>query len=518
MTSANTGAELSAAPVAELRGVTKAFSGVVAVKDIDLPLRPGNVVALLGENGAGKSTLMKILSGVYDPTSGEIVVDNEAYSSLTPAQARDLGIAIIYQELSVINQLSIAENIFLGRLPKRGGLVDWGELYRSAQSMLDDYGIRRDARQPLGEISVSEKQMVEVLKATAGNARVIVMDEPTTSLTESEVQILFDLIRRLKADGASIAFISHKLKEVFAIADEVVVLRDGAITLRAPISEVTEPQLVRAMVGRELEGRAERPEFRGEEEQRPLLQVHGLTRRDNKVVDANLELRAGEILALSGLVGAGRSELVEAIYGAVPASGEITVFGRPARVRSTYDGLNLGMSLVTEDRRGSGIFKNFDISKNVVIAKGLKKSRWGGLLGWLRPGGEDDEAKRQQGALNIKCRNVGQNITELSGGNQQKVLIGRALSAGSDIIILDEPTKGIDVGAKAEIYSILRELCADGVGVLIVSSDLPEVLSVSDRVLVMREGRIVGEVMTEATSEEELVALATGSSHEGSAA
>lgn len=505
--------------VAQLRGVTKAFSGVVAVKHIDLSLRAGRVLAILGENGAGKSTLMKILSGVYEPTEGVIIVHGEEFNQLSPAKARELGISIIYQELSVIGQLSIAENIFLGHLPKRGGLVDWKALFAETQQLLDQYGIRRKADEYVSNLSVSEKQMVEVIKATASNAKVIVMDEPTTSLTESEIEILFDLVRKLKDEGRAIAFISHKMKEIFAIADDVLVLRDGAVSLEAEIGDITADDLVRAMVGRDLEGRLERPPYKSDNEGEVLLSVKNLTRRDGKVQDASFELRAGEILAFSGLVGAGRSELVEAIYGVSKvASGHVEVLGKNATIRNTFDGLNYGMSLVSEDRRGSGIFKNFDIAINIALARGLKRSKLGGLLGWTNDRRDDSEAAQYKDELRIKCRNLAQNVTELSGGNQQKALIARALNANSQVIIFDEPTKGIDVGAKAEIYRLLRELCSQGVGVLIISSDLPEILTVSDRVIVMRDGRIVGERMTADTTEEELVSLATGHIDEEGAA
>ncbi|MHA7862326.1 sugar ABC transporter ATP-binding protein [Tessaracoccus sp. Y36] len=519
MTNHDSSAVARPAVAAQLRGVTKAFAGVVAVKHIDLELQVGRVLAILGENGAGKSTLMKILSGVYEPTEGTIVVGDQEFSHLTPARARDLGISIIYQELSVINQLSIAENIFLGNLPKKGGLVDWRGLFAKAQALLDQYGIRRDASDYVSDLSVSEKQMVEVMKATASNARVIVMDEPTTSLTESEIEVLFDLVRQLQQEGRAIAFISHKMKEIFDIADDVLVLRDGAVSLEAEIGDVDADTLVRAMVGRELDGRLERPPYQGDNEGETLLSVRELCRKDGKVQDIQFDLRAGEILAFSGLVGAGRSELVEAIYGASKRSvGSIEVFGRNVSVRNTYDGLNAGMSLVSEDRRGSGIFKNFDITTNISLANGLKRSRFGGLLGWTNHKRDTLEAAQFQEELRIKCRDLSQSITELSGGNQQKVLIARALNAKSRIIIFDEPTKGIDVGAKAEIYRLLRKLCSEGVGILVISSDLPEILTVSDRVIVMRDGRIVGERVTATTTEEELVSLATGHIEEVGAA
>ncbi len=494
--------------------ITKTFSGVPALRGVSFDIERGEVHALLGENGAGKSTLMKILSGAYQPTSGTITIDGVVRSGLTPAESSAAGISIIYQELSVIDQLSIAENIFVGRLltARHAGLsvVDWRAMRRRTRDLLAQAGLAIDPDTTVSALSVSEKQMVEILKAVAFDARVIVMDEPTSSLTEGETVHLFEMIHRVREQGTSIVYISHKLAEVIEVADRVTVLKDGVAVRTDDIEDVTIDSLVASMVGREL-----RSTYLSEKELRRgtdtvLLDVAHVTRRDRKVQDVSFQLHRGEILGFSGLVGAGRSELVTAIYGAEPLrSGRISLRGVPVHIRSPHDAITAGICLVTEDRRRTGIFHNFSIRRNISLGAQAKRSRLGGLWGLIDSRAEAAEARRQEEQLRIKCRDIEQSIVELSGGNQQKVLLGRWMAADPAVIIFDEPTKGIDVGTKAEIYALLRALADRGVGVIVVSSELPEILAVSDRVLVFAEGRITAEYTAAEASEEELVRSAT---------
>ena len=502
------------ASIVSMNAITKSFGGVPAVRDVSFEVRTGEVHALLGENGAGKSTLMKILSGAYEPTSGTVVIDGVEHERLTPRQSADSGINIIYQELSVIDQLSIAENIFVGRQPTRrvAGIpvIDVQAMHARTKDLLDTVGLSRDPRTVLGSLSISEKQMVEILKAVAFDARVIVMDEPTSSLTEEEVARLFVIVRSLRERGTSLVYITHKLKEVIEIADRVTVLKDGVAVSTQDVADVTVDSLVTAMVGRELKAKymADHTQVHGGGE--PILEVDHLTRKDGRVRDVSFALHRGEILGFSGLVGAGRSELMSAIYGADPIrSGTVTLRGRRLRIRSPYDAMRAGIALVTEDRRRKGVFHNFSIKRNIAIASQLKTARLGGLWGLIDGRSEARIATEQCAAMNVKCRDIDQNVVELSGGNQQKVLLGRWMAAGAEVFIFDEPTKGIDVGTKAEIYAVMRRLADGGTGVIVVSSELPEVLAVCDRILVFADGQIQAEYTADEATEEGLVRSAT---------
>ena len=493
-----------------MQHIRKTFSGVVALGDINFDVRPGEVHALLGENGAGKSTLMKILSGVYQPTSGQIIIDGQAHEGLTPRDSMDAGIRIIYQELSVIDQLTIAENIFVGQLLRKqlGGVsvVDWAAMKQRTTELLASVGLRHDPMTLVRALSISEKQMVEIIKAVAFDARVLVMDEPTSSLTEEEVGQLFTIVRRLREAGTSVIYISHKLKEITELADRVTVLKDGVAMWTKNVDEVTIDSMVTAMVGRELKDKflAAPTSHHGERE--VILQVDNLSRRDRLVQDVSFTVHKGEIVAFCGLVGAGRSELMTAIYGAAKRSqGTITLKGRQIDPRTPFDGIKAGLALVTEDRRGSGIFQNFSISDNASIGRSVKTSRLGGLWGLLDGKADRALAEEERVKLQVKCRDIDQNIVELSGGNQQKVLLSRWLATTPDLIIFDEPTKGIDVGTKAEIYNLMRTLADEGIGVILVSSELPEVPAVGDRILVFAEGRITAEFDAADATEEKLV-------------
>ena len=499
-------------PIVKMSGITKQFPGVRALDDIQLEILPGEVHSLLGENGAGKSTLMKILSGAYEPTKGEIVVKGVSYEKLSTRESFELGISIIYQELSVIDELSIMENIFVGHIEtkKVAGLtvVDRALMRERTTSLLQRVGLRRDPDDIVRELSISEKQLVEIARALAFNANVIVMDEPTSSLTEDEIGQLFKIVLQLKSEGRSVVYISHKLDEIKAICDRVTVLKDGKSVGTRNVSETSVDSLVNMMVGRELQAQFNGPGVSHVSEE-VMFRVDGLTRRDGLVKDVSFSLRRGEILGFSGLVGAGRSELMEAIYGARPrSSGEITLNGKTLKIRTPYDALKQGICMLTEDRRYTGILAKFSLRQNFAIGEQLKTSKFGGLWGMIDRRRERAIALEQAEALRVRMRSIDQLITELSGGNQQKVLLGRQLASGAELIIFDEPTKGIDVGAKAEFYVIMRKLADAGVGIIVVSSELPELLSLCDRIIVFSEGVQSGEFNVEDATEEKLVRAA----------
>ena len=499
----------------EMKGVVKKFPGVTALKNISFDILPGEVHVLLGENGAGKSTLMKILSGVYQPTEGNIIIGGKEFSKLTPKDSYENGISVIYQELSVINELSIAENLFVGKMPtKKAGpirVVDTAQVNRRAQELMDKIGLKRSPKTLVEDISVSEKQQVEIAKALAADSKVIVMDEPTASLTSTEVEHLFDIIRALKAEGKGIVFISHKLEEIKRIGDRVTVLKDGTYVGTRQVADVTVDDLVTLMVGRTVKATYQHEDapqsFENEEE---LFAVKHLSRRDGKVRDVSFAVHRGEIVGFSGLVGSGRSEMMNSIFGAEPKSaGQILIKGEPVKIRSPYGAIKHGMAMVTENRRETGFFHNFDIKQNISILPFVKTSTLGGAGGLTSGKFEKQCAQEQRKSLNIKCYSVDQNITELSGGNQQKVILGKWLAADSQIIIFDEPTKGIDIGSKSEIYVLMRRLADEGKAVLVVSSELPELLAVCDTIHVFREGRIVKTFPHREATEENIIKAST---------
>lgn len=511
---------MQAQTLVQMNHVRKEFPGVTALTDMSFDIRAGEVHVLLGENGAGKSTLMKILSGVHKPTSGSVIIDGKAYKSLTPRDADRLGIRVIYQELSVIPTLSIQENLFVGRLPmkKRGFFqtVDYAEMHRRAAELLETVGLHRDARMPVEALSISEKQQVEIAKALAVDSRVLVMDEPTASLTGEEVRHLFAVIRTLKAQGKGIVFISHKLPEIMEIGDRVTVLKDGANVGTHAVRDVTADDLVTMMVGRQIRKNYQNENTLDSFEQEPVLfEVKNLTRRDGKAKNVSFRLHKGEILGFAGLVGAGRSELMDAVFGAAPKqSGKILLNGKEIRTKSPYQAIRNGLAMVTENRRETGFFHNFDIKQNISLLPFIKTARGGGTLGLIDRRFERKCAEQQRKRLRIKCASVDQLVTELSGGNQQKVILGRWLAAQSEILIFDEPTKGIDVGSKAEIYALMRQLADSGKGVLVVSSELPELLAVCDTIAVYREGEIVRVFPHSTATEENIVRAAAAGTAE----
>ena len=499
--------------IVEMRNINKSFPGVKALSNISFSVKPGEVHVLLGENGAGKSTLMKVLSGVYQPDSGSIVLNGVEHSKLNPRISREGGISIIYQELSVVNWLDIRENIFMGRMQSKKigpvSTIDYAKLNQDTKKLLKQVNLDKyEPNKMASELSISEKQMLEIAKAISFDAKCIVMDEPTSSLTESEVKKLFEIIRDLKSKGIGIVFISHKLSEIKEIGDRISILKDGNYVGTWNVSDLSEEDMVRLMVGRELEKSYQEGHGAFGE---VVFEVKNLSRKDGKVRDFHMQVRKGEIVGLSGLVGAGRSEAMEAIFGAVPkTSGEILLEGKRLTIHTPYDALKNGIGLVTENRRETGFFQNFSNKRNISIASLLKKSKLGGVCGLIQEKSEKQMAEKAKLDLQIKWASDTQLTKNLSGGNQQKVILGKWISAGVKVLIFDEPTKGIDVGTKSEIYKMMRRLAENGIIVIVVSSEMPELLAVCDRIMVMAEGKVRGEFDIAEATEEKLAMLATG--------
>ena len=499
--------------IVEMRNINKSFPGVKALSNISFSVKPGEVHVLLGENGAGKSTLMKVLSGVYHPDSGSIVLNGVEHSKLNPRISREGGISIIYQELSVVNWLDIRENIFMGRMQSKKfgpvSTIDYTKLNQDTKKLLKQVNLDKyEPNKMASELSISEKQMLEIAKAISFDAKCIVMDEPTSSLTESEVKKLFEIIHDLKSRGIGIVFISHKLSEIKEIGDRISILKDGNYVGTWNVSDLSEEDMVRLMVGRELEKSYQEGHGAFGE---VVFEVKNLSRKDGKVSDFHMQVRKGEIVGLSGLVGAGRSEAMEAIFGAVPkTSGEILLEGKRLAIHTPYDALKNGIGLVTENRRETGFFQNFSNKRNISIASLLKKSKLGGVCGLIQEKSEKQMAEKAKLDLQIKWASDAQLTKNLSGGNQQKVILGKWISAGVKVLIFDEPTKGIDVGTKSEIYKMMRRLAENGIIVIVVSSEMPELLAVCDRIMVMAEGKVRGEFDIAEATEEKLAMLATG--------
>ena len=499
----------------EMKNIRKEFPGVVALDNIDFDVRPGEVHLLLGENGAGKSTLMKILSGVYQPTAGSIVIEGKEYQSLNPKLSAHSGISIIYQELSVVEELSIAENLFIGDLPtnKRLGInvLDKKRMTKTAEELVKKVGLNRPVSTMVENLSISEKQLVEIAKALNKNAKVIIMDEPTSSLTGEEVGNLFDIVKKLRADGVGIVYISHKLQELKQIGDRVTVLKDGVSVATKNMDEVhSEEEIISMMVGRELQHIFYNPERDFEAHTEVVLKVRNITRRDGKVRDVSFDLFKNEVLGFAGLVGAGRTELMTAIFaGEQYKSGTIELNGQKLKIKDSYQSVKNGVGLVTESRRETGIYPNFGIKENLTLINRLKQSRAYGFVGMVDNKGDTVLAEEMVKKMQVKCSSLSQNITELSGGNQQKVIVGKWLALGAKLIIFDEPTKGIDVGTKAEMYGIIRKLAEEGTGVIMISSEMPELLSVCDRIIVFNDGIIKGTLTSAEATEEKILEMAT---------
>ncbi len=489
--------------ILEMTHVSKSFAGVHALRDVQFDLCSGEVHALLGENGAGKSTLIKIITGVHQPDSGHLHLGGQEVAFADPHAAREHGIAAIYQEPSLFPDLDVAENIFVGRQPSRaGGQVDWGKMYREASGLLDSLGVHLDPRTKARNLSVAQQQMVEIARALSLNAKILIMDEPTSSLTLAEVADLFRIVRRLREAGTAIVFISHRLEELFELADRVTVLRDGQYVGTRLISEVTTDSLIQMMVGRTLADMFPKQEVPPGE---VALQVENLSRA-GFFENISFELRRGEIVGMAGLVGAGRTDVARAIFGVEPAtSGVIKIDGRPVHITSAQQAMRLGLAYVPEDRQHHGLVLPLQISHNITLPILSNFAR----LGWMDNGSERQAARQAAVQMEVKAAGLWQKARELSGGNQQKVVLAKWLSTRPRILILDEPTRGIDVGTKAAVHGLMSQLAAQGMAILMISSELPEVLGMSDRILVMREGRLTGHFTRAEATQEKIMTAAT---------
>jgi rhamnose transport system ATP-binding protein len=491
-------------PVLELRGVSKSFGAVAAVQDVSFPLYAYEAHALIGENGAGKSTIVKMLAGVHRPDTGELLFDGASLDLHSPAAARVAGIAVIYQEPTLFPDLSVAENIFLGHQPiGRGGRIDKGALLTAASGLFGRLGVPLDPDRPARGLSIADQQLVEIAKALSAEARVIVMDEPTAALSGNEVERLFSVARSLREQGAAILFISHRFEEITALCQRVTIMRDGRHVSTDPIQNLTVEAMVRRMVGRDLDALFPKQDVVPGD---VVLEVRNINRA-GIFQDISFDVRAGEIVALAGLVGAGRSEVVQSVFGIDPRdSGEVRVSGRTLAPGRPKAAMAAGVALVPEDRRQQGLVMDLSIERNATLTRRRALSRFGLLLG----GGERRSAREWTARLQTKYANLSDAVSTLSGGNQQKVVLAKWLSTQPRVLIVDEPTRGIDVGTKAEVHRLMSGLAAQGVAVVMVSSELPEVLGMADRVLVMHEGRITAELPRAEATEESVMLAATG--------
>jgi ribose transport system ATP-binding protein len=484
-------------PLLSIKDVSKEFPGVKALDRVSLEVTGGVVHGIVGENGAGKSTLMKILSGVYEKDSGEVVFEGRTIDTITPLESMRMGLAIIYQELNLVNTMTVGENVFLGRFSESGGRRG---VHAKARKLLDSIGCKVSTHRMVSELSVSDKQMVEIAKALSYDSKLIIMDEPSSSLTADEMDKLVEIIHDLKSKGIAIIYISHKLDEIFGFCDIVTVLRDGHVIDTRPVSEMSRNQLISMMVGRSIENEfPPRPDSAGE----VILEIKNINTR--KLKDVQLTLRKGEILGLVGLVGSGRTELVRALFGADKV-GKKTVYvdGRPVQIHNPIDAINLGLAMVPEDRKLQGLLLGFSVEQNISLAVLRRLTR----RGFIDSRAEGTVAERQIKALNVKTPSAKTRIRTLSGGNQQKAILGRWLEMKPRILVLDEPTKGIDVGAKYEIYMLMKKIVEDGGSIILISSELPEVLHMSNRVNTICEGRVNGEFDPMVASADEIMAKA----------
>lgn len=489
-------------PVVQVEALSKAFGGVQALREVQLALYAGEVHALLGENGAGKSTLIKTITGVHAPDSGTLYLDGQPIRFNDTRDAQQHGIAAIYQEPSLFPDLDIAENIFVGRQPTRAGWVAWGAMYTAARELLQRLGVSLDPRTKARELSVAQQQMVEIARSLSLNARVLIMDEPTSSLTQREVEELFVIVRQLREAGTAILFISHRLEELFAIADRVTTLRDGAYVGTRPMESVTSADLIQMMVGRDLSDLFPKQDVAPGE---VALEVINLTVAGH-FSDVTFTLRKGEIVGMAGLIGAGRTDVARTLFGILPpTSGTIRIEGKPVKISTPERAMALGIGFVPEDRKQHGLVLEFPISENITLPQLPRFAKWG----WLNTTSERATATTGATQMEVKMTGIDQRAGQLSGGNQQKVVLAKWLATHPRILILDEPTRGIDVGTKAAVHRLMSELAAEGMAILMISSELPEVLGMSDRILVMREGHLTGEFSRDRATPELIMRAAT---------
>jgi D-xylose transport system ATP-binding protein len=505
-------------PALSARNITKRFPGVVALSGVSFDLQPGEIHALCGENGAGKSTLIKLLSGIHAHGSyeGELEVNGEPVAFRNVNDAERAGIAVIYQELALVDGMTAAENIFLGREPRRHGFIDWGRMHRDARALLERFKVAIDPAAPCDALGVGEKQLLEIVKALAKDSRILILDEPTAALAEHEVRVLLEILRDLRSRGIACIYISHKLDEVFFIADRITVLRDGATVMTKSAAETNKTEVIRYMVGRELGDLFPRRGGKSPLESGPVLSAEGLTVADRRtrqvrLHDVSFSVGKGEVLGIGGLMGAGRTELLMHIFGAwgVRRSGRVMLDGKELPQRSPLEVLARRLALVSEDRRRYGLILDQSINFNLSLSS-LEKVTRGLLIDSSR------EFRQNEGtfsALRVKAPNLDSTVGKLSGGNQQKVVIGKALQTEPQVVFLDEPTRGIDVGAKLEIYELVNKLTDEGKAVVLVSSELPELIGMSDRILMLHEGAITGEFTRAEATQERLMAAALGQRH-----
>ena len=489
----------------EIRNVCKSFNGVQVLKNVDLLVRPGTIHALMGENGAGKSTLMKCLFGIYTQDEGEFFLDGESINFTDPKHALENGVSMVHQELNQVLARTVTDNVWLGRYPRKGLFVDEQKMLKDTIELFKRIGVDIDPTKKLEDLSVSQRQMVEIVKAVSYDAKVIVLDEPTSSLTENEVKKLFEIMRTLKKQGIGLIYISHKMEEIFEISDDVTVLRDGSYIGTKPTSELDMDKIINMMVGRNLENRF--PHKSHQLGDVVLEVIHLTTTYEPRVEDVSFKLRKGEILGLSGLVGSRRTELLEALFGARSVeSGEIILDGKKIEINNTVDAINHHFALITEERRETGIYPLGDILFNMTIAN---VENYRNKIGLLDDKKMQEDTDRQFNAMHVKAASQKQRIRSLSGGNQQKVIIGRWLLTNPDILLMDEPTRGIDVGAKYEIYQLMLDLVSQGKSIIMVSSEMPELIGITDRIGVMSNGKLAGILDTKDATQEELFKLTT---------
>lgn len=489
--------------VLELKNVTKEYPGVKALDDISVQFYPGEVHALMGENGAGKSTLIKTISGAVRPNKGKIFFEEKEYAQMTPALSQKLGIGVIYQEFNLVPELSIAENIFLGHRLKNGFTIDRKAMNQKAKEIMDEFGIEMDVLQPVKSLTVAYQQMVEIAKTISGDVKVLIMDEPSAPLTTREIEAMFGIVDKLKKKGVSIIYISHRMEEIFRISDRITIMRDGRYVGTKQTQETKRPELINMMVGRTLEEQFPKADRTAGA---LALEVQNLCTA-SLLKNVSFHVRKGEILGLAGLVGAGRTETVRAVFGADPiTAGKIIINGRHVRISNPKDGIREGIALIPEDRKKHGALLEMSIRENIsfISVKTISKAT---IVSKMKDKKLSEQFIQR---LRIKTPSMEQLTKNLSGGNQQKVVLAKSMSGSSDIIIFDEPTRGIDVGAKQEIYVLMNELAAEGMAIIMISSEMPELLGMSDRIMVMHEGEVTGELLKEEATQAKILDLASG--------
>lgn len=488
----------------EMKGINKAFGSNQVLKDAGFVLEDGEVHALMGENGAGKSTLMKILTGVYTRDAGTVIVDGKEVVYKSPQEAEKAGIVFIYQELNVLFDLTVEENLFMGKEITKGfGICDKKAMRKKAQEAMDKMGVKIPINAVMSDLSVGQQQMVEICKALMVDAKVLIMDEPTAALTQSETEGLFKLIKSLRKKGVSIVYISHRMEEIFELCDRITILRDGTYVGTEKIKDINMDDIVRMMIGREI---GERFPARDAKIGKEMLRVEGLT-KGKTFKDVNFSVKAGEVLGVSGLMGAGRTEIMHAIFGNLPfESGKIFIEGNEVTIKNAREAINAGIGFITEDRKTEGLLLEKSISENIALANLGKISD----KSVVKKSKVDELVKKGIEEFHIKCFGPDHECNNLSGGNQQKVVFAKWVYTDPKILILDEPTRGVDIGAKKEIYSVINDLAAKGVAIILVSSELPEVLGMSDRIMVVHEGKITGIIDAKEADQEKVMTLATG--------